>query len=295
VGGGEVDPVAADPVLRHDRDPAGGQPVAHVLLERVQLTRAGGPARRPAGTRVLQVVGQHPGARLRYPIRVDVVAGERADQGEPTAGPGGGHVQPALAAVTQQRAPLVPHPAVRVLAVPDRQDDQLHDLVDLGHDRDLLARLRALGDHDVPQAVVADHPRERDQRAAVDPGVGERHQPLVAAAVVPGQRPGRQQRAQRVQHRLEPGAERHQALVAPPLSVVIFAVVALVADLAEEAGRRQLAVVPGHDDLVCAHDRRDRIGRDDLAGLVEDHYVEHPGQREIMRNFPVSTNIPRVL
>jgi hypothetical protein len=38
---------------------------------------------------------------------------------------GGGHVQPALSAVAQQRAPLVAHPAVRVLAVPDRQDDRV--------------------------------------------------------------------------------------------------------------------------------------------------------------------------
>jgi hypothetical protein len=60
-----------------------------------------------------------------HPVRVDVVTGERADQGEPAPRPGGGHVQPPLAAVAQQRSPLVAHPAVRVLAVPDGQDDRV--------------------------------------------------------------------------------------------------------------------------------------------------------------------------
>src|SRR5262249_50133371 len=38
---------------------------------------------------------------------------------------GRGNVQPALAAVAQQRPPLVPHPPVGVLAVADRQDDRV--------------------------------------------------------------------------------------------------------------------------------------------------------------------------
>jgi hypothetical protein len=98
-----------------------------------------------------------------------------------------------------------------VLAVPDRQDDR------------------------VP--LVALHPlqvlhEERGQRAAVDVRVGERHQPFVSAAVVPVQRPGGQQRAERLEHGLEASAERDQAVL------VFRRLVALLADLAEEVGRR---------------------------------------------------------
>jgi len=53
------------------------------------------------------------------------VAGERADHGEPVLGPGRGDVQAPLAAVAQQRAPLVAHAAVPVLAVADGQDDRV--------------------------------------------------------------------------------------------------------------------------------------------------------------------------
>src|SRR5437762_4299665 len=51
------------------------------------------------------------------------------------------------------------------------------------------------------------------QGAAVDALVGERHQPFVPAAVVPVQRGRRQQRPERVEHRLETGPERHRLLV----------------------------------------------------------------------------------
>src|SRR5215469_2169561 len=193
------------------------------------------------------------------------MAREGADQGQPVLGPRRGYVQPAFAAVTQERTPLVAHPAVRVLAVADRQDDrvsfislnplevldeerlrrvfreerfqpaspariaearqlrpqrgvdsvgvldaegdyserfrwvvarvlddELNHLVDLGIDRSLLARARALGHDHVAQAVVAEHAWEGRERAAVYPAVREGNQPLVAAAVVPGQRRRRQ-------------------------------------------------------------------------------------------------------
>jgi hypothetical protein len=176
------------------------------------------------------------------------VTGERADHRQPALGAGRRDVQPPLAAVAQQRAPLVAHPPVGVLAVADRQDDRvplvaLHPLQVLDEERlwrvfgeerlkiggggrqrraqrevdplgvphaqrdhpeglpgagpgvlqdqpdhlgdlcrhqRLLARPVILRDHHVPQAVVSRHARERGQRAAVDPVVGERHQALVA-------------------------------------------------------------------------------------------------------------------
>jgi len=252
-------------------------------------------------------------------------------------GPGGGDIQPALAAVAQQRPPLVPHPAVRMLAVANGQDDrvplvaldafqvldeegfgrivgeehldvrldrferraqrqidpfgvpdaerddaqrllraaagvledQFHHLVHLGRDRGLLAGPAVLLDHDVLQAVVTEHTGEGGQGAAVDALVGERHQPFVPAAVVPVQRGRRQQRPERVQHRLEARPERHRLLV------VVLRV--HVAELPEETGRRQLVVVPGHHHLVRPYHRGDRVGGHDLAGLVEDHHVEQPG------------------
>ena len=124
----------------------------------------------------------------------------------------------------------------------------------------------------MPQAVVPRDAGERGQRAAVDPVVGERHQPLVPAAVVPVQRAGRQQRGERVEDRLEPGAERHQLLV----QVVVVPRVAGV-HLAEEVRRRQLMVVARDHHLMRPDHRADRVGRHDLAGLVEDHQVEQPG------------------
>ena len=148
-------------------------------------------------------------------------------------------------------------------------EDQLHYLVHLGGDRGLLAGAAVLLDHDVLQAVVAEHAGERGQGAAVDALVGERHQPFVPAAVVPVQRGRRQQRPERVEHRLETGPERHR------LIVVVFRV--RVAELPEEAGRRQLVVVARHHHLVRPYHRGDRVGGHDLAGLVEDHHVEQPG------------------
>ena len=334
--------------------PQRGQPVA------ARRPRTG-PARRPpevarggpARARVLQVVGEQPGAGLGHPVRVDVVAGERADQGEPVLRPGGGHVQPALAAVAQQRSPLVAHPAVGVLAVPDRQDDRvplvaLHPLEVLDEERlrpssaknarlsasRLAGHRRSAGAGARPRArpqaidrsaclmpsaitpsdspgpaprVLEDqlddlltsavtetswpgsgpwptttcrrqssrsHAGERGQRAAVDVGVGERDEALVPAPVMPGQRAGRQQRAERVEHGLEAGAERDEVLV---LVVVVSSSPSV--DLAEEVGRRQLPVVAGHHDLMAAHDRAGIASAGhDLAGLVEDHDVEQPGR-----------------
>src|SRR5215467_12334939 len=68
---------------------------------------------------------EQPGTRAGHPVRVDVTAGERADQGQPLPGPGDGDVEPPLAAVAQERAPVIAHPAVAVLAVPDGQDDRV--------------------------------------------------------------------------------------------------------------------------------------------------------------------------
>src|SRR5262249_57493528 len=109
------------------------------------------------------------------------------------------------------------------------------------------------------EGVVGEEAGEGGRGPAIDVGVGEGHQPFVPAAVVPGQRPGRQQRAERFEHGLEARAERDQVVV------VGGRLVAFVPDLAEEVGRRQLPVVPGHDDLVAAHDRRDRVGGGGLA------------------------------
>src|ERR1700689_2070688 len=84
-------------------------------------------------------------------------------------------------------------------------------------------------------------------------------------------------RAERVQHRLEAGSERDQAVV---ILGLVGRLVIGAADLAEEVGGRQLPVVPGDDYLVPAHDGRNRVRGPDLTRLVEDHHVEEPGRRE---------------
>src|ERR1700722_20329494 len=116
--------------------------------------------------------------------------------------------QVSVLAVAQLRQ-LLPQRGVDPLRVPDAErddaqrlarvvagvlEDQLHDLVDLGGDRRFLARSWALGHHDVAQAVVPEHARERRERATVDAAVGERDQPLVPAPVVPRARRGRERR-----------------------------------------------------------------------------------------------------
>ena len=167
------------------------------------------------------------------------------------------------------------HPEGLPGAGPGVLQDQPDDLGDLRRHRRLLARPVILRDDHVPQAVVARHAGERGQRAAVDPVVGERHQALVAAAVVPAQRARRQQRPQRVEHRLEPGSQRHRLVG----EVVVVGRVAGV-HLAEEVRRRQLPVVARDHHLMGPDHRADRVGGDDLARLVEDHHVEQPGQRQ---------------
>jgi hypothetical protein len=111
----EVDAVAADAVLRDDRDAVLGQAGTDRGLERVGGVGTGRGHRGAARAGVLQVFGQQASTGLGQAAGVDVVAGERADHGEAVLGPGGGDVEAALAAVAQQRAPLVAHPAIRML------------------------------------------------------------------------------------------------------------------------------------------------------------------------------------
>ncbi len=111
-------------------------------------------------------------------------------------------------------------------------EDELDDFGDLGVDRRLLARARTLSDHHVAQAVVPRHARERGECAAVDAGVGEGHEPLVPAAVVPGEGGGGEQRAERVEHRFKACTKGNEV-------VIILGRVGIgTADLAEEVRRR---------------------------------------------------------
>ena len=132
-----------------------------------------------------------------------------------------------------------------------------------------LHRRRAV--HDLqPQDRLLAGPREGDQRAVVHLLVGEGDQPLVQRAVVPGEAAHRQRGGQHVEDRLEALGER----------VVVGADPLVVGGGGEEAGRGQLPLVAGDDDLGAARDRRDGLRGRDLRRLVEDHHVEPAAGRQ---------------
>ena len=255
-------------------------------------------------------------------------------------GPGGGDVQPALAAVAQQRPPLVPHPAVRVLAVADGQDDRvplvaLHPLQVLDEER--LGRV--LGEE------ALEVRRRRDSSAARS-AASIRSACLMPSAMTPSDSCGRPRACSRISsttlstsavtdtswpgsglllrpprgagsppgaHRGTWSARRRRCARwrTPPAARPGCGSARSAAQSAAAAGARRAPTrsprrtrpgsprprpsasaspnwrkklvggscrsSPATTIWCAADDRRDRVGRDDLAGLVEDDHVEQPG------------------
>ena len=72
-----------------------------------------------------QEVPQHEGATGLEPRRVEISRGEGGDDGHPAASAGDRDVEAALATLEVERPETVQHPAVRGLAVADREDDRV--------------------------------------------------------------------------------------------------------------------------------------------------------------------------
>ena len=256
-------------------------------------------------------------------------------------GPGGRHVQPALAAVAQQRAPLVAHPAVGVLAVPDRQDDRvplvaLHPLQVLDEER-----LRAVLGEEALQVRVVSQRRARSAASirsaclmpsAITPSDSRRAGPRVLEDQLddlvhlggrprpPGRAPGPGPRPRAAGSRRgtrrgtwsarrrrsgcwrTPPAARRGCGSARPAARSAAAGAARPAPTRSPRRTRpgsrssssgsSLSSPTWRKKLVGGSCRSspattiwcprmidgDRVGGDDLAGLVEDHHVEQPGR-----------------
>ena len=77
----------------------------------------------PAGGRVSEELPQQLGAAGLELVGVEVSGDDRGDDCHPAARPGDRDVEPALAALDVERSEAVEHPAVRGLAIADREDD----------------------------------------------------------------------------------------------------------------------------------------------------------------------------
>src|SRR5262245_10665161 len=104
-----------------------------------------------------------------------------------------------------------------------------------------------------------------DQPTFVEVLIGKRDQGLVPAAVVPAQPVRAQSRGQTA---IENALESRGFIFGLAVLVVRGGV------LLKEGRRRQLLVVPGHNQLPAAIDRHDGVLRTDLRRLVENDEVE---------------------
>ena len=148
-------------------------------------------------------------------------------------------------------------------------DHPPHHLADLLVDALLVRRDRLRVHEHVLQALAARGSGERRQAPVVERPVRERDETLVLAAVVPLQHRLRQEGAEAVEDRFEPGQRRDVRRLA-------LALLFLRRRGQEERRRRQLAVVTGDHDAPAAHQGRDGVRGGDLARFVEHDDVE-PG------------------
>ncbi len=121
---------------------------------------------------------------------------------------------------------------------------------------------------------VARHRRGKgDQIGIVIMPIGESDQAFVTAAIMPGQAPLRQARAE--------AFLQDALLIALDVAVILLGAGTAI----EEAGGRHLLGIAGDDNLRATRDRADRIPWRDLRGFVEDHQIEQRRiGRQILRN-----------